>query len=189
MAGLDGSGGVSTAVEVRAITDGASAVNDAVASASSAVEVRAVAVRARRGRSSGRLARRRADRVRARLLVQEVLVCAVRDLGGRHAEAGVVEFGEGHEVDEGEDRLGEDVQDAVCDHFGRRWDHVATIGDAPLRIRASARRKSVVETVRAHDDGVHDPDEAEVEGAGRIALVEVGAEALRRAAAGDEEST
>jgi len=120
-----------------------------------------------RGRSH-RGARSSGGRVSSVLLVEKTLVGTVRVFAGGEPETSVVEAGDGDNVDEAIDGLGEEVEDTVEDHLGGRSDEVTSISDTP-------------------GDRVKEPESREDDGRGEVGLGEVGTETSGRGATGNEE--
>lgn len=127
-----------------------------------------VRVGAGRGRRSHRGTGSVGGRVGTVLLVQEAGRSTVRVLARGETETGVVELGDGHDVDEAVDGLGEEIEDTVEDHLRGGGDDVSSIGDTP-------------------GDRVEEPEGREDDGRGHVGLVEVRAEASGRGATGTEE--
>lgn len=102
------------------------------------------------------------------LRTKKTLVRSVRNLRRRKAEAGIVELGDGKDMDEREDGFREDVEHAVEDHFGIDRDDIAAFAESPR-------------------DRVQEPEEREDRGREQVGARETGAEAGGRGTGGDEE--
>jgi len=106
-----------------------------------------------RGRSH-RGARSSGGRVSSVLLVEKTLVGTVRVFAGGEPETSVVEAGDGDNVDEAVDGLGEEVEDTVEDHLGGGGDEVSSISNSEKYQNVSVRNEETSKEGVTHPQAI-----------------------------------